>query len=90
MLVSLLGIPLNDEKFAPGQVVTVFGYELDSTTFVMRLPSDKLAKVRDAVRSTRAKKKLSLWDVQVISGLLSWSAPAVQLGWVFLPKLWDF
>ena len=89
-LTNFLGIPRNDSKFELGQVITVFGYELDTTSFTIRLPLKKDEKVQAAVNTTLTKKKLTLWEVQVVAGLLSWSAPAVQLGWVFCRRLWDF
>lgn len=89
-ITNYLGIPRNDGKFALGQVVTVFGYELDTRSFTIRLPPEKVEKVQTAIDTVRAKKKVTLWDIQVIAGLLSWSAPAVQLGWVFCRRLWDF
>lgn len=86
-LTNFLGIPRNDSKFELGQVITVFGYELDTTSFTIRLPLKKVEKVQAAVNTTLTKKKLTLWEVQVVAGLLSWSAPAVQLGWVFCRRL---
>jgi hypothetical protein len=52
-------------------VVTVFGYELDTTLFTIRLLLAKVEKVQATVNATLKKKKLTLWEVQVVTGLLS-------------------
>jgi hypothetical protein len=89
-LTDLLGIPRNDRKDDFGQRVLVLGYLLDTHTFEISIPNTKLATILDALTTVLKKSSMTLYELQVITGLLGWAAPAVQLGWVFCRKLWDF
>lgn len=43
-LTDILGLPRNDSKDCQGMVVIVFGIELDTSPFTLRLPREKLEK----------------------------------------------
>jgi hypothetical protein len=90
LVTDVLGIPRNSEKDECGQEVIVFGYELDTVRSVMRLPAAKRIKLQSRAQDALIGGQLSLWETQVLAGLMSWSAPAVQLGWVFCRRIWDF
>lgn len=87
---DFLGIPRQAGKDECGQVVPVFGYELDTVNFIMRLPAEKVEKLIKNVTDMLDKGSATLHDMQVVAGLCSWAAPAVQLGWVFCRNLWNF
>jgi hypothetical protein len=89
-LCNVLGIPMSKEKDAMGQVVTVLGYEIDTIHSMIRLPPEKLAKAVKCTQAALAMGSMTLWELQVLTGYLSWCAPAVQLGWVFCRRLWDW
>jgi hypothetical protein len=89
-ITNLLGVPRNNDKDAIGQVVTVFGYELDTLLFEMRIPLEKLLAITQLINNALQKRAMTLLEVQTLAGYLSWVAPAIQLGWVFCRKLWDF
>jgi hypothetical protein len=87
---TLFSVLHNNDKDVLGQVITVFGYELDTNLFEMRIPLDKLAAINQSVYNALNKRALTLLEVQTLAGYLSWASPAIQLGWVFCRKLWDF
>jgi hypothetical protein len=90
VLTDILGIPRNDSKDMIGTKVTVLGIEIDTDEFVIRLPKEKLqqAIIRTATALSRATT--TLFDIQSLTGFLSFCAQAVQLGWVFMRHLWNF
>ena len=81
---DLLGIPRKDSKDICGTVLPVLGYEVDTSTFTLRVPDDKLVEARDAAAQSLSKTSLSLSEAQSLAGFLGFCAPAVQLGRVFL------
>jgi hypothetical protein len=90
ILTSLLGIPENKKKDAIGTVVTVLGIQIDTNTFEARLSPEKLAKALRLTTIGLLKSKMSLFDIQSISGFLSWCAEVVRLGKIYLHHLWVF
>lgn len=90
LLTDCLGIPRQEAKDLTGTVIPVFGIEIDTNLFEARIPKDKLDKARKATGDTLAKESLTLHEAQSLTGFLSFCAQAVQLGWVFMRKLWDF
>ena len=58
----------------------VFGYELDTLLFEIRIPQRKLKAIRDLIKTFQKRKSMTLYDVQEMAGYLSWASPAVQLG----------
>ena len=48
-LTDLLGIPRNDAKDECGQRISVLGYLLDTNTFEMSIPDEKIIKIRNAI-----------------------------------------
>ena len=90
ILTSLLGVPENKKKDAIGTVVTVLGIQIDTNTFEARLSPEKLAKALRLTTIGLLKSKMSLFDIQSISGFLSWCAEVVRLGKIYLHHLWVF
>jgi hypothetical protein len=70
-LTDLLGIPRNDEKDEYGQRTLVLGYLLDTNTFEILIPDEKIIKIRNAIDDALQKHVMTLREVQVIAGLLS-------------------
>ncbi len=89
-LTDLLGLPQNDSKDCQGTVVTVFGIEVDTSSFTTRLPRDKLEKAILASSKVPSQKVVSYIDIQSLVGFLSFCSQAVRLGRVFMRRLWDF
>lgn len=90
LLTDCLGIPRQEAKDYTGTIVPVFGIEIDTNIFEARIPADKLCKAKEATGNALAKDSLTLHEAQSLTGFLSFCAQVVQLGWVFMRKLWDF
>lgn len=77
---DLLGIPRNESKDGKGTQITVFGIEIDTSTFTARLPAEKLDKAIRATSKVLAEHFVSLLIVQFVVGFLSFCSQAVRLG----------
>lgn len=85
-----IGIPIKNEKTVyPTTTITFLGLEVDSLTMEVRLPRDKLDKLRDAIDSFKHRKKVSLKELQSLIGLLNFACAAVRPGRTFLRRLTD-
>lgn len=90
LLTDLLGVPRRDDKNACGTRVVLLGFMVDTVLLQMSIPKEKLEKVSRLTTNTLSETSLSLVDAQSLAGLLTWCAPAVQLGWVFCRRMWSF
>ena len=59
-LTDLLGIPCNDVKNEYGQKVSVLRYLLNTNTFEMSIPNDKITKIRNAIDNALRKQIITL------------------------------
>lgn len=90
LLTDCLGIPRQETKDRTGTVVPVFGIKIDTNLFEAQIPEDELNKAIRATGDALTKGSLALHEAQSLTGFLSFCAQVVQLGWVFMRKLWDF
>ena len=90
LFTDCLGIPRQDAKDVEGTVVLVFGLEVDTNNFIVRVPPDKVARAEQATSFALEQPSLTLKEVQSLTGFLSFCAQAVQLGWIFMRRLWNF
>jgi hypothetical protein len=89
-LTSLLGIPENTTKDASGTIVTTLGITLNTNNFQASLSPEKIAKAIKLTAIALAKRNMTLLEVQIIGGYLSWCAEVVRLGKVYLHHIWQF
>ena len=83
-----LGIPMSKEKtFMPATTMTFLGIELDSITFEARLPLEKLDKCKNLINEALCKKKLTLKELQQLTGLLNFACQVIVPGRAFLRRL---
>ena len=87
---DLLGIPRNDSKDREGTQITVFGIEVNTSSFTARLPPEKLEKAIKAMAKVLAEQSVSFLDIQALIGFLSFCSKVVRLGRAFMRRLWDF
>jgi hypothetical protein len=67
-----LGVPIKDEKSVPPTTCIIFlGLELDSLQMEIRLPEEKLRKIRALLQEFLLKKKATLLELQSLIGLLN-------------------
>ena len=89
-LTDLLGLPRNDSKDCQGTEVIILGIEIDTSSFTIWLPEDKLEKAIRATLKVLSQKTVSFIDIHSLVGFLSLCSQAVRLGRVSMRRLWDF
>ena len=89
-LCSYLGIPIAPEKTCgPATTLYFAGIELDSVSFEARLPLDKIDKCLSLIASFLTRKKLTLKEIQSLTGMLNFACSVVVPGRAFLRRLID-
>ena len=89
-LCSRLGFPVAPQKtVGPSNVITFLGIELDSVAQEVRLPVEKLRRLRETLLRFERKRNASKHEMQVLIGILSHAATVVRPGRLFLRRLID-
>ena len=89
-LCSYVGIPIAPEKTCgPSTTMSFAGIELDSILLEARLPRDKIGKWVSMISDFIHRKKVTLKDVQSLSGLLNFACSVIRTGRAFLRRLID-
>lgn len=89
-LCNTLGVPIKDEKTEyANTTMTFLGIELDTIAMEARLPSDKIKKIFASLESFRARKRVTLRELQSLIGLLNFACCVVLPGRTFLRRLID-
>ena len=84
------GIPIADEKTeGPVQVITYLGLEIDSTELQVRVPKEKLRVLLSMLDDFASKSKLTLRQLQSLTGSLNFVCKAIAPGRAFLRRLID-
>lgn len=79
-----LGVPIALDKCeGPATCLTILGIEIDSVTQELRLPQDKLKRVKQTIQHWRGRKCCTLRELQSLIGLLSHACKVVHPGRVF-------
>lgn len=90
MLCSFLGIPMAPEKtVGPSTTLAFAGIELDTVLMEARLPQEKLDKCRDLLSTFLRRRKVTLQEIQSLTGLLNFACTVVVPGRAFLRRLID-
>ena len=89
-LCSWVGIPMAPEKTCgPATTLSFAGIELDSISSEARLPLDKIEKCTQLISEFLGRKKVSLKEVQSLTGLLNFACSVIKPGRAFLRRLID-
>ena len=73
-----LGVPIAPEKtVGPQNVISFAGIELDTLRMEARLPMDKTAKCQSLIASFLRRKKVTLREIQSLTGLLNFACTVV-------------
>lgn len=84
------GAPINPEKDeGPATTITFLGIELDTVKLEVRLPREKLLKLKALLKKWRQKKHCQLRDLQSLVGVLAYASKAVRAGRSFTRRLLD-
>ena len=73
-----------EKTCGPAVVIPLLGIELDSQQMVVRLPQEKLLKLRTLVAKWRKRKCCTKRELQSLAGHLSHACKVVRLGRRFL------
>ena len=80
-----LGFPVATEKTeGPVTTITLLGIELDSEQLQLRLPQEKLRKLRELVEKWRRRKTCSKRELQSLAGHLNHACKVIRPGRRFL------
>ena len=83
-----LGIPLAEDKTAgPSTVLTFLGIELDSSSMELRLPQDKITKIKTELAFWVSNRSGTKRQLLSLIGRLQYCCQAVVLGRPFLRRL---
>ena len=82
------GVPLADEKTVqPNTCITFLGVELDTMKMIMRLPAEKVAKLKQQILKVLSMNKITLKEMQSLLGLLNFACKVVSPGRAFCRRL---
>ena len=85
-----LGVPLAEEKIAgPTHCLTFLGIEIDTAEGVLRLPEDKLTRLREAVTRWLSRKSCRRRQLESLIGTLQHACRVVKPGRAFLRRMTD-
>ena len=85
-----LGLPVAAHKtVGPSTVLTFLGIEMDSVAMVLRLPDDKLLRLRGTLAQWEKKRHATKHELQVLIGLLNHAAAVVRPGRTLIRQLID-
>ena len=83
-----LNIPIEGSKLErPSPCLTFLGIEVDTVSLQLRLPSDKLANLKDSLNGSIQRRTMSKKDLQKLTGLLQFAKKVVRPGRPFLRRL---
>ena len=89
-LCSFLGIPIAPEKTCgPSTILSFVGIELDTVLLQARLPQEKIDKCVSLLSEFQRRKKVTLKEIQSLTGLLNFACSVIQPGRAFLRRLID-
>lgn len=90
LLCNYLGIPMAPEKNeGPATTIAFTGIKLDSVKMEARLPKEKIAKCCELISVFLQRKKVTLREIQSLTGLLNFACAVVIPGRAFLHRLID-
>ena len=85
-----IGISIKvDKTVYPTTTLTFLELEIDTFTMELRLPEDKLIKLREKLIYFKKRKKVTLKELQSLIGLLNFACAVVKTGRAFLRRLID-
>ena len=85
-----LGVPLAAGKLeGPSSCLTFLGIEMDTVCGVLRLPPEKLARLKEEARSWASKRPCRRRQLESLIGLLHHACQVVRPGRTFLRRMID-
>ena len=85
-----LGVPPATEKLErPTDRLTFLGIEVDTKAGILRLPRDKLARTKVALRAWETRKCCTKWELESLIGTLQHACKDIRHGRAFLRRMID-
>ena len=85
-----LGIPIAVEKTQlPTTCLTYLGYELDTIEMKIRIPPEKVLQILQKVKDALAMKKVTLKELQSLTGSLQFCAKAMPSARAFIRRMYS-
>ena len=75
-----------DKTIGLSSIILFAGIELDSVLMEARLPPDKLVKCQDLISGFLRRRKVTLREIQSLTGLLNFACTVVVPGRAFLRR----
>lgn len=87
---SDLGVPLAKEKtVGPTTLLIYLGLEIDTQNMTVKIPKEKLISLRSQLQSIAIQTKVTLKQLQELTGLLNFCVRAIPAGRAFIRRLYD-
>ena len=84
-----LGVPLEPSKLeGPSTCLTFLGIEVDTEAFLLRLPEDKLTKLKQELSRCTLRKTITKRELQSLTGLLQFATKVIRPGRSFIRQLY--
>ena len=88
-LLRFLGFHVSYEKVKPPATCTTYlGIEIDSISMELRLPEEKLVRLKKLLSKYLTMEKISKFDLESLGGLLSHCAHVVRGGKIFCKRIY--
>ena len=85
-----IGVPLAPEKtIGPTSYLTFLGLDIDTNAMLVKIPAEKLDKLRFALLDMLNRKKITLKELQSLTGLLSFCSRAIPAARAFNRRFYD-
>ena len=82
-----LGVPIAENKTAgPSNIITFLGFIIDTVLMMVRIPEEKLQKLRNLLQPLLYKKKVSLKDLESLTGLMAYCSRAIPSSRAFIRR----
>jgi hypothetical protein len=87
---SKLGVPIAENKTVwPTTFLTFLGLDIDTLIMVVKIPADKLCKLKAGIQSIVKVKKIKLKDIESVVGLMAFCARAIPSARAFIRQFYD-
>ena len=84
-----LGVPLGYSKLeGPNSSLTFLGIEVDTESLQLRLPSDKLSRLKSELSRCCHRRSISKRELQSLTGLLQFASKVIRPGHPFICRLY--
>ena len=85
-----LGIPIAENKTTgPTTVLSFLGFIIDTDLMMVRIPQDKLERLHVSLTSILSKKKITLKELESVTGLMAFCSRAIPSARAFLRRFYD-